>query len=426
MDGRRRVAPVTVISTGGALMLDELPQLLVLSNEIPQSIHAGCILLQRLLKTYPPEKLLVVGPAMHPRAERLACRYEAVSIPLVRLHTTRLATMKRSLDALGMIPGISLRTARSRLRGFEPQVVLSVMEERFADAASRFAGAAGLPLVLIIHDKPELFDKVYGWAKTAQIRANAKIYRSASARLCVSPEMEQHLRELYGEPGAVLYPNRSEDLAPRPPEQAAELRQPPIFHVGYAGTLAYGYGSQLRELALALRGTQIRLRIYGQVDRASDPLANQLSDVVACRGLISPPEKLWDAVKAECDAVILPYAWESATDDIELYRTHFPSKLPEYLALGMPVITMGPEYATGMRWALGHPSAVISLTENEPGRWVAALTSLADSPQRRVALARAALEAGASDFDPAAIRRQFMDALIRSRARTNQEAGHTT
>jgi glycosyltransferase involved in cell wall biosynthesis len=403
-----------------------LPNLLLLSNEIPQSIFAGCILLQRLLKDYPSEKLLVIGPRPDPRAQLLDCCYKTLPIPLIRLHTTRFAAMKRSLDAFGIMPRISMPSIERCLKGFEPQVVLSVMEERYADAASRFALAAGLPLALIVHDKPELFDKVYGWARAAQVRANAKIYRSASARLCVSPEMEQHLREQYGVGGEVLYPNRSETLTPRPPEESAELRQPPLFQVGYAGTLAYGYGGQLRQLALALRGTRIRLRIYGQVDRTRDPLVTELSDVVDCRGLITPPEKLWDAVKAECDAVILPYAWKSATDDTELYRTHFPSKLPEYLALGMPVITMGPDYATGMRWARRHPDAVMSLTENDPAAWVAALTTLRDSPQRRVALVHAALEAGARDFDPVAIRRQFMDALIRSRATSDQEAGHAT
>ena len=138
--------------------------------------------------------------------------------------------------------------------------------------------------------------------------------------------------------------------------------------------------------------------------------------MVDSRGLISPPERAWDAVKAECDAVILPYAWESAVDDTELYRTHFASKLPEYLALGMPVITMGPAYATGMRWANRNPSATLSLTENQPSQWTSALAQLRESSERRIALARAALEAGARDFDPAAIRRQFLDAVIRARA----------
>jgi glycosyltransferase involved in cell wall biosynthesis len=403
------LSPLHAANAGGTPV--PLPNLLVLSNEIPQSIYAGCILLQRLLKEYPSEKLLVIGPRPDSRAQLLKCRYETLTIPLIRLHTTRLAAMKRSLDAFEIMPRVSIRRIERLLNGFKPDVVLSVMEERYADAASRFGVARGLPLVLIVHDKPELFDKVYGWARSAQLRANAKIYASAAARLCVSPEMEQHLKEEYGVGGEVLYPNRSEDLSPRPPEQSAELRQPPIFHIAYAGTLAYGYGTQLRRLAPALRGTQIRLRIYGQVDRLRDPLATELSDVVDCRGLISPPERAWDAVKAECDAVILPYAWESATDDTELYRTHFPSKLPEYLALGMPVIAMGPSFATGMRWALRNPDAIITLVDNEPIKWAAAMEELGASPQRRISLARAALDAGAKDFDPGRIRSQFLDVL---------------
>jgi glycosyltransferase involved in cell wall biosynthesis len=399
--------------------MENLPRLLILSNQIPQTVYAGCILLHRLLRDYPADKLLVIGQKPHPKAQLLACRYEAVRMPLERLDTTRLAAMKRSLDSFGVLPRLSLAEVRRRVGTFKPEVVLAVMESRHAEVAARYARHENIPLVLILHDKQELFDRVYPWARGAQIRANAAIYRTAVRRLCISPEMEIHLRELYGAPGEVLYPNRSEDLSPRPPEESATLRQPPTLTIGYAGTLAYGYGAQLRKLARALRGArsgddagQIRLRIFGDVDRAADPLANELSDVVDCRGRISPPEKAWDAVKSECDAVILPYAWEAETDSTDLYRTHFPSKLPEYLALGMPVIVMGPDYATGVRWAVRNADSVLTLTKNDPASWQERLESLRQSPDERVRLAKAALVVGQRDFNPADIRGKFLNTLI--------------
>lgn len=386
-----------------------LPRTLVLSNDIPQTVNAGSILLYRLLKGYPREKLLVLGPKPHAAAELMACRYEQLFLPLERLNLTRFAPIKRSLDSLRLLPCTPLWTIRRLIGTFRPEIILSIMGGAPSEIAARLARSSRCPLVLIVHDKQELFDPVYPWARRAQIRFHARIYRTAARRLCVSPEMEQHLRHLYGEPGEVLYPNRSEDLKARGPEESLKLIKPPFLRVGYAGTLAYGYGTQLIRLAHSLKGSKIRLRIYGQVASAHAVLVSVLHEVVECCGLVTPPEKLWEKVKAECDAVLLPYAWQDPSS--ELYRTHFPSKLPEYLALGMPVIVMGPDYATGVKWALRNVDAVLALTDDEPMRWLAAMEDLRTSPKLRVALACGALVAVRRDFDPISILERFQSIL---------------
>jgi glycosyltransferase involved in cell wall biosynthesis len=390
---------------------DSLPRVLILSNQTPQTVYAGCILLHRLFGRYPADRLFVIGQKTHPKALLLACQYRAIIPPLQRLHTTRLAGIKRSLDTFGVTPNISPRQVRKLLGEFKPDVVVSVMEERYAHAAGRYAAAARIPLVLIVHDEPELFDAIYPWAKKQQIKTNAALYASAAARLNVSPEMEQHLFDLYGTHGDVMYPNRSEELVARPLEQSRQLKKPGLLTIGYAGTLAYGYGEQLRNLARAIRGSAIRLRVYGPVDRQTDLLVTEFSDVVDCPGLISPPERLWPLVQSECDSVILPYSWSAVGASVELYRTHFPSKLPEYLALGMPVIVMGPAFGTGVAWGIRNPEAVVRLDREEPVYWVQTLDALRTDDDRRVKLAEAAGVAGDRDFDPVRIREHFVRRL---------------
>jgi glycosyltransferase involved in cell wall biosynthesis len=409
--GRSTVRPFSSLERKTTTLPNGLPNVLVVSNEVPQTVYAGCILLYRLLRDYPSEKLVVIGPKTCPHAERLTCRYEELRLPFERLNVTRFAAMKRSLDACASFPRVPLAVIRNLQAAFTPEVILSVMEGGYSEVAARLARRTGQPLVLIVHDKQELFDRVYPWALRSQIRSNAAIYRTASRRLCVSPEMKQHLHDLYGEDGEVLYPNRSEDLVPRPLEYSLKLIEEPIFHIGYAGTLAYGYGTQLIRLAACLKETKIRLRLYGDVGPAHARLLNELRDVVACRGLVAPPERMWEMVKAECDAVILPYAWQDASTPLELYRTHFPSKLPEYLALGMPVIVMGPEYATGVRWALRNTDAVMAIIDDEPAKWLEAIEGLRASPERRINLARCAPVVGDRDFEPTSIREKFLNAL---------------
>jgi hypothetical protein len=94
-----------------------------------------------------------------------------------------------------------------------------------------------------------------------------------------------------------------------------------------------------------------------------------------------------------------------------LYETHFPSKLTEYLALGMPTLITGPAYATGVRWGLRHPHAAVTLADERPEQLLDALAALRDHAARRQQLASGALSAGERDFNPVHIRGRFLDTL---------------
>jgi len=388
-----------------AVLQEGLPNLLLISQTIPQTINAGDILLYRLLKDYPPEKLLVIGSPAHHEASVLNCRYETMQAPLERLERTRLARLTASLKVLGLFPRLSQRTIRRHVGQFEPEVVLSIMQTHaYYDVAFRFAQSAGLPLVIVVYDVPEDFERVYGFLQSVQRRKNARVYTYATKRLCVSPEMNRSLHHAYGVPGHVLYPNRSEDLIPRPAsDEPFGLKEPGYLTVGYAGSLAYGYGAQLTRMIPAFREAHVKLRIY-----SSGELAVEANDIVTYCGRLPLAEKTWSKVKEECDAVILPYCWPKDGHQA-LYRVHFPSKLSEYLALGMPVIVLGPEYATGVKWAKEFQAA-LTITEDDQALWIKALTLLQGSACLRRELSKQAL-AAAKLFDPSEIRNQFLSHL---------------
>jgi hypothetical protein len=222
-------------------LLQERPRVLVLSGEIPQTRNAGSILLWRLFAGYGGEKklkfgkaetltkeetkLFVIGPRAHPEAELLDCPYRELHMPLDRLENTRLTAYKRSLSACRLIPLPSHRKVLKLLGGFKPEVVVCVMANTpWILTAERTARKLGIPLVLIVHDLNEEFEKVFPWAKQALFERNRQVYRASARRLCVSPEMAEFLEQRYGVPGEVMYPNRSEELQPRPLEMSLTLR----------------------------------------------------------------------------------------------------------------------------------------------------------------------------------------------------------
>jgi glycosyltransferase involved in cell wall biosynthesis len=387
-------------------MTDTFPRLLFLSGAVPETRPAGGLLLYRMLQGYPADRVLSVGPRTHPQSTLLSSEYRYLpGAPSSRLDLTRFAELKRSLQSIGLVGKIPMSRIDEAVGAFAPDVVLCVMERRdYVDAAQRFCEARRLPLVLIIHDRLEWFDLVYPPFKRAQLSQNGESYRFASARLCVSPEMAACLEKVYGAPGTVLYPIRSDDLEARPAAASANLVAPPAVTIAYCGGLGYGYGQRIREAAPALVRGGARIRIYSR-DRIED-----WPEGVTYVGAIASPAELWTRVKQECDAVWLPYSFDSHHQ--ALYSTHFPSKLTEYVALGMPVLITGPGYATGVKWGLAHPSAALTMADESTAALEAAARRMRDEPSLRVSLATHA-RGGDQEFDPRAIRRQFVE-IVRS------------
>jgi len=386
-------------------------RILLISSEIPQTTLAGGLLLHRLLKYVERGDLVVIGEAARPDSELLDCPYHAPRLPWRRLERSRFNKLHRTLRTVDAVPLLPVAEADGLLAGFRPDVVVTVMQfATWYESARAYAQAKGLPLVTIVHDVNEAFDRVYPWARSLQRRADGRFYRFAKRRLCVSPEMEERCFREYGVHGDVMYPNRDEDLTPRPIEENLELRTPGRLTVGYVGTLGYGYGDQLVRWTSALEACGARLVVYGHV--SSSPAGERLRSAqsVEMRGFAPAPEA-WRNVKRDCDIVVLPYRNPMDPWDRELYSYHFPSKLTEYLALGMPVLVAGPEEATGVRWAKANPDAAIAVTDSSPEAFGRQLARLSRDGGLRRRLAAGAVDAAAKCFDPSRIRRQFFAAL---------------
>jgi hypothetical protein len=401
--------------------VDLLPRLLIVSQTVPTTGSGGGVVLCRMLRDYPPERLLVIGPEALATGERLPCRYEWVGRVRDRLYRTRFNRWLHAADAFGLLPH-SVGGINRRLRGFQPQVVLTIMEGYLYRTAQQFARRHRIPLAMIIHDRPDLLTGVPAWATASQRRVEAEAYRCAAVRLCVSPEMEAHCRRAYGAPGEVLYPARSPAITPRPAAESATLREPGVLRLAFAGSLGLGYGAQLRAMLDTFRAAGAKLYLHGRPGSGTPDLVKAAPDVVIDRGFAPTPEQTWDRVKRDCDAVILPYGLDPDPVHRGMYATHFPSKLTDYTALGMPLVIVGPSYAAGVQWALQRPGSALVISDKHPGRLQTELTRLRGLPDWRVQLASGALAAG-TVFDTGAIARQFLAAITTSASAHSNAVG---
>jgi len=261
-------------------------------------------------------------------------------------------------------------------------------------------------------DDPQDFEKVHPFFSAASDRLLRRIYRDASLSLAVSHEMRDYLAVKFERPSTTFFFGPPDGVTPRDPLESATLKCPPKTILGYAGSMVLGYADGIRAIIPALEATGSQLVVYARDTLSID------HPLIVGRGYL-PPEDLWPAVKAECDAVILPYPFGESHSRI--YRTHFPTKIAEYCWSGMPMVFCGPEYATGIRWAKQHPSA--GLTSTNPAELQHLLQRLAREPDLRVSLAAEGARIASSEFEPQKVRLLFRDLMILA-AQPRSESGH--
>lgn len=393
-----------------------MPRLLILSDEGPQTGTAGGLLLHRLLADYPPNQLRVIARYVPTLGAPLpGVEYRQLTTPWQRFEKSRFNRLKRSLRACGLVPAVSVRQLESLVADFQPEVVLCVMQHAaYYDTAWAYTRRHALPLVVLVHDINDDFEPVLPWAESAARQRDAAFYRHAIKRLCVSPEMEAYCRQRYDTPGEVLYPNRSADLHPVAAERALTLRTPGRLTIGFAGNLGYGYGRELCRLLPALRATGSRLVVYAREPGADCAALADATDCVELRGF-KPASEAWAGIQRDCDLVWLAYPVPAGEFE-RLYRHHFPSKLPEYLALGLPVLITGPAYATGVKWGLNHAAAVIAHVDPTIDEMAALLQKIAANVAWRQQIAANGIVAGDRDFAPSRIIVQFKTSLQQAAA----------
>ncbi len=389
------------------------PRVLLLSNESPHTGAAGAIVLHRLLRDYPPDRLLVVTNHL-PRAGagRLACRYEHLPLAADRLNQTRFWPWRPILRTLGAASLVGLGRVDRLLGGFQPDLVVTLMQDSwYYDLAARYASARRLPLMLLAHDVAHGFEPVPPWLQPRQLCRDAAVYRQAKARLCISPGMVKYHEEKFGAPGTVLLPPHSDQLVQQSPEACRQLKQPGGLTLGYAGGLHYGYGEQLLKMLPVFRVAGTRVEMFGPMPAGNVAALAGATDVFRFHGYAPTPEAAWQGLLARCDVVLQPYLNPAGAHELQ-YRTHFPSKLGDCLALGLPLLITGPAYASGMAWCLAHPGCALGVSEPGDAPLLAALRRLQAEPDLRVALATSARAVG-EEFAPAALRRQFTAAIMR-------------
>jgi glycosyltransferase involved in cell wall biosynthesis len=392
-----------------------LPRLAFIADVAVERTGGGALLLYRLLKDYPPDRLLVVSNP------ELAADDPALQIPKVayrpcRYRIPRLVRNRFNPAWPVVLAALMRRHARpvtELVRDFAPEAVLTVAHWYLWFTAAAVARTLAVPLHLVVYDDWPSYTTcrragpVWDAVRWACRRAMRRVFRQAVSRLCVSPGMEEYCQRQFGVSGTVLYPSWGEDS----PAGRVRVRPtpggPPV--VAFCGMIHQdGTTVLLRKLAAVLAGLDGHLDLYTML--SADQLAawDLGPPTVRVRGFF-PAAEMGERIAQTSHALFLPASFEprERTD----VATLFPSKLTDYVAIGLPVLVWGPEYSSAVRWALENPRATILVTEPDPAALRGAVLRVATDPPFAAAVAAAGLAAGSRYFDLAVARQKLRQAL---------------
>jgi glycosyltransferase involved in cell wall biosynthesis len=121
---------------------------------------------------------------------------------------------------------------------------------------------------------------------------------------------------------------------------------------------------------------------------------------------------LLEELRRRVDVLFVPMSF--AAGDRANMEMGFPSKLTDYMAVGIPLLVVGPPYSSVVKWARDYADVAEVIDNNDVVNWDAAIRRLVTNPAHRFKLGRAALTVGHHLFSHAAAQTQFARALSRS------------
>ena len=390
----------------GTQQASVLPRLAIVGDVPVERSTAGALLLYRLFRSYPTDRLMVIQGSESPPERRIPnVSYSVLRTPGSRLLRTRFARFWSLL--LMLAAPLRVEAIRRRIRDFQPDAILTVTNGSMWLAASQLGAQSGIPLHLILHDEWPAGFPIPAWATAFQTSHFGTHYRRARSRLCISQGMEEAYAGQYGIGGEVLLPCRGEESPEAVNRVRADDSQAP-FVAAYAGSIwVADVLPMLWRLVPLLRevcGPDSGVDVYTPPEQAEGVGASPFH----WRGFL-PPVQLAEDLGKTASLLVLPVSF--APDQREAVERAFPSKLADYTAIGLPILIWGPESSAAVRWARTFPDAAEVVTEQSDEALREALRRLARSRELRQRLADGGIAAGQESFSLSAARERLFRVL---------------
>jgi glycosyltransferase involved in cell wall biosynthesis len=261
---------------------------------------------------------------------------------------------------------------RRNLRGFIPDIVFSSVHSMaticFADWISQ---QIDRPHVLHVMDEP------FTHSTTAEVKI---LLQKTRGFLTISETMRKTYRERYGHESQVFHNGAEKDFFNPPTRQETKNDRPILIR--FIGNLLHlQHFQSIEDIAGAVRqfnkiGTRRAvLEIFGGESPEGCSHEILYKDEVIYHGRIGLEDRL--KTLADADLLVIPFTFSPSY--FEEYRLSMPTKLPETLATGIPVLLYGPRGMAATDFCVKHDLATV-LTERSIPDLLRLLRDFAENP----------------------------------------------
>jgi hypothetical protein len=246
------------------------------------------------------------------------------------------------------------------IRGFKPDVILTLAESSLCHIAAKAAKIHGLPLAGLFLDWFPIMKGHYGhaWTQTLLSRRYRAIYQQCDLAFCTSDGMQDVLGPHRN--SHVIYPMPGKHLIPEtisPPKSGK-------FRLVYVGSVENFYGRMICSLIEKLQPLpDIEIIVVGPNADWPTPVLEHASAKGIYLGF-KPPEEATD-VLASADALLVLMSFEA--EHRLFMETSFTTKFLDYTTFGKPIVLWGPDYCTPVRVARRAGGALVVNTPDPEG-----------------------------------------------------------
>lgn len=317
-------------------------RVLLISETPPKTPNGFGVTLECMFKNTPHD-VLYTDAAFSPHAE------EGYTLAQVPYHKSKKYFLQ---FILGKIPEWRYRYSTKWLiknASKEHSMVYAfVYSTDCLNYASWVSQQKGIPLLVHLADHNDLFEK----------SPVTNILRQCSKLICITRDMKKKYESTLGRNDIKVLHNGAEDQCFNiPPPTRLLFDKNNSFKLCFLGGLfSHLHGDCIEDIFEAVaqiskHHRELEFHIYGQL-QPTDFLSDKLKGAeVTYHGIIMPLEKKYEIMqKAHCFVVPSSFNPQHHKD----YRYSFPTKLPELLASGRPILSYGPRDTATNRFLETH------------------------------------------------------------------------
>jgi len=307
---------------------------------------------------------------------------------------------------------------RAWLRAFQPDLIFSILgSPAYFDLLDSLHRDLRLPFVLHVMDhgtidpqRPGLFGPYLRWRCR---RGMANLVPRAARCLAIGEAMADEYTQRYGRP--FQHFQNTIDLARWPARASFKARQGSPVRLVYTGSLLpYAGLESLKDCAQAVtdlrrEGMAVELHIYAPLRLFAAEAAQLPQQAGIVLHDVPQDDDTYFATLAQADVLLLPVNFDPAS--FHYIRLSMPTKVPSYLASGVPILVYGPaglaqvDYARKYGWGQVVP-------RRSPAALKQGLCALLQDAGLRSALSERALATARRFHDSATVRNAFQQVLM--------------